>query len=307
MDELTRLQLALAVTRPGAGRGLTGRVQERGPSALTELLDDLRSGDRDSLMLQAEELRGRGIGALVRGVGQYPALLGRMKDAPPVLFVSGSLELLDRPAVGICGARNVSAEGLRAAGVCGELAARQAIISVSGYARGVDTATHVASLRAGGGTIIVLPEGINHFRVKKNLVEEVWDPNRSLVVSQFAPNQTWSAGAAMTRNSVIIGLSMALVVVEAGDKGGTLAAGMKALSVRRRVLALEFSLMPPGNKLLLDKGAVAVRSRGELAEFMSDLLHVADESDSGVNSGSVQYSLSVSAVRSDSGTRLVIE
>jgi DNA processing protein len=178
-----------------------------------------------------------------------------MNDAPPVLFYSGSLQLLERPAVGICGARNVSTEGLRAAAACGELAAMQGIVSVSGYARGVDTATHAASLKAGGATIIVLPEGINHFRVKKNVVGEVWDQSRALVVSQFAPTQTWSAGAAMTRNSIIIGLSMALVVVEAGEKGGTLAAGTKALSVRGRVLALEFSSMPIGNKMLVDKGA----------------------------------------------------
>jgi DNA processing protein len=75
----------------------------------------------------------------------------------------------------------------------------------------------------------------------------------------------------MARNSVIIGLSQALVVVEAQDKGGTLAAGTKALDLKRRVLALEFAENPRGNAILLQRGAVAVRSRIELAEYLQQL------------------------------------
>lgn len=81
----------------------------------------------------------------------------------------------------------------------------------------------------------------------------------------------------MARNSVIIGLSSALVVVEAGETGGTLAAGSRALKLGQRVLALEFSSTPPGNRFLLNEGAVSVRGRAELGEFIHDLVHVAPE------------------------------
>jgi DNA processing protein len=70
---------------------------------------------------------------------------------------------------------------------------------------------------------------------------------------------------------------MALIVVEAGDRGGTLAAGKKALELQRRVLALEFGVTPIGNKILLNEGAISVTSRDELATFMNELHNVADE------------------------------
>jgi DNA processing protein len=139
-------------------------------------------------------------------------------------------------------------------------------------------ATHIASLNSGAETVIVLPEGIDHFRVKRDIAK-TWRDERTLVVSQFSPRQPWSAGGAMTRNSVIIGLSMALIVVEAGDRGGTLAAGKKALELGRRVLALEFGVTPVGNKILLDEGAISVTSRDELATFMNELRNVVDEMD----------------------------
>jgi predicted Rossmann fold nucleotide-binding protein DprA/Smf involved in DNA uptake len=72
---------------------------------------------------------------------------------------------------------------------------------------------------------------------------------------------------------VIIGLSLGLVVIEARDNGGTLAAGLQALDERRPVLALEFREdMPQGNKILLDRGAVPVRSRSQLTERLQQLL-----------------------------------
>jgi DNA processing protein len=68
----------------------------------------------------------------------------------------------------------------------------------------------------------------------------------------------------MTRNNVIIGLSLALIVIEASDKGGTLAAGARALKLNRRVLALEFTENPRGNAELIRRGAISVPNRAEL-------------------------------------------
>jgi DNA processing protein len=68
----------------------------------------------------------------------------------------------------------------------------------------------------------------------------------------------------MARNNVIIGLSLALVVVEASEKGGTLAAGAKALQLNKPVLALEFAVNPRGNAELIRQGAISIRNRTEL-------------------------------------------
>jgi DNA processing protein len=150
---------------------------------------------------------------------------------------------------------------------------------ISGYARGVDMAAHVAALNGGGDTVVVLPEGIKRFRVKRGEFQDVWDPSRVLTVSQFSPTQPWSVSAAMARNSVIFGLGMALVVVEAGEKGGTLGAGMRALEANRPVVALEFAEVPPrGNVLLLRRGAISVRSRSQLTERLRELAEDLDGS-----------------------------
>ena len=124
-------------------------------------------------------------------------------------------------------------------------------------------------------TVIVLAEGILHFR-RKRVFGDLLDFDRVVVVSQFAPAQRWNVGAAMTRNGVISGLGRAMVVVEAGETGGTLNAGLQALRMGRPVLALEFSSQetPAGNRILIEKGAVAVRNGVELSKFM-DAVHAA--------------------------------
>jgi len=273
VDQLTRLKLAIAGSRHGQGDArLAGRARETGLSAFSEVLDSLSRADLDRISAEADALSERGISAALLGSDEYPRSLAEIRNAPPTLFYMGSSGMLNVPGIGMCGSRNATEEGLKAAIACGEVVARQGLAVVSGYARGVDMATHVAALAAGGTTVIVLPEGINRFRIKRGPFAEVWDPARALVVSQFAPTRPWSAGAAMTRNAVIIGLSLALVVVEASEKGGTLAAGTTALDLNRRVITLEFAQTPPGNSVLLRRGAVRARNRAELSGRLAQVV-----------------------------------
>jgi DNA processing protein len=273
VDQLTRLKLAVAGSRYSHGDArLARRARELGATAFSDVLDSLGRTDLDRVSAEAEALRERGISATLLGSSEYPSSLGEIRNAPPILFHMGPPELLNVPGIGMCGSRNASEEGLNAAAACGEVAALQGLTVVSGYARGVDMATHVSALAAEGTTIIVLPEGITRFRVKRGAFADVWDPARALVVSQFAPTRPWSAGAAMTRNAVIIGLSLALVVIEASEKGGTLAAGTTALDLNRRVIALEFAQTPPGNSVLLRRGAVSASNRAELSDCLAQVV-----------------------------------
>lgn len=276
MNHLTKLEIALAVTRHGSPSKINTQLHRRGLGALDEHMGHLDSASRQQVRAVAEDLLAHDVTAVLRETSEYPRLLDQVPNAPPALFCSGQLCLLSAPSMGICGSRKTSNAGLRAATSCGGVAASQGLVSVSGYARGVDMAAHVSALQAGGTTIIVLPEGINHFTVKREIAS-VWDPSRALVVSQFSPAQTWNTGGAMARNSVIVGLSLALVVVEAGERGGTLAAGRRALDLGRRVIALQFSDMSPGNATLVDSGAIAVSDPAELSSFLHELRYVADE------------------------------
>jgi DNA processing protein len=268
------LRLAVAIVRYGHGpRRLARQLRQQGPQAAHDLYERLTGDQRDDVDCEAQALRASGVDAMLLGLEGYPAILASLQHAPPVLFYQGNESLLGHRSIGICGSRNASDQGLSAAHACGGEIARCDLVVVSGYARGVDTEAHAAALDAGGRTVMVLAEGIARFKIKRWLASRAHDQLQTTVVSQFPPSQTWSAGAAMNRNDVIIGLSLGLVVIEAGESGGTLAAGLQALDQRRPVLALEFHQdMPPGNKILLDKGAVPVRSRSQLRERLRQLL-----------------------------------
>lgn len=230
--------------------------------------------------VKAGQLHSTGVRAMLFGDDDFPqSLVVDGKPLMPVLFFKGNKELFYADGVGMCGSRNVSPQGLRAAERCGDAVSLRHLTIVSGYAKGVDTATHLAALRNGGSTVIVLAEGIDYFRVKREFAKD-FDPERTLVISQFSPSQPWQAHAAMARNSIIFGLSKALVVIEAGEKGGTLAAGEGAMKLGRPVMVVDFGdATPAGNKKLLSDGAFPVRTTAALQSFLDELAHRRDVSD----------------------------
>lgn len=177
--------------------------------------------------------------------------------APKHLDIVGNMDLLCLAGLGFCGSRKSSEKGLETARDCAEQAAQNDIVVVSGNAAGVDFEAHFNCLKSGGKTILVLPEGINHFRIKKAL-KSVWDWERVLIVSQFEPNEPWKGYRAMARNQLIIALSRAMVVIEAGERGGTLNAGKETLKSKLPLFVAQYqdmSVDARGNQLLLDMGA----------------------------------------------------
>lgn len=217
-------------------------------------------------------MRRNGVGVVIFTMPDFPSsLLSEQRPVAPIIFYRGNKDLFYKDGIGMCGSRHASARGLEAASRCGALATQKGMTVVSGYAAGVDTATHLAALREGGSTVVVLAEGMDHFRVKRDFAE-AFDWARILVLSQFAPSQPWRAHAAMARNGIIFSLPKALLVVEAGEKGGTLAAGEGALKLGRTVLTVGFGdETPPGNRILIDKGARAVSSPKELRDSFDEV------------------------------------
>lgn len=262
----TQLHLALtALAQPGGPVKILHLLRAEGMAGLENRWAVLSQEEQQRISASATELAEQGVDVLILGDRRYPARLSNLKSPPPLLFYSGDPGLLELSGVGMCGSRHASPRGLEAARVCGEEVVRQGLVVISGYARGVDTETHLAALGSGGRTVIVLAEGIQQFRPKRVFRDVGLDPKRVLVLSQFAPSQRWTVGAAMTRNSVIIGLGQALVVIEAGETGGTLNAGLQAFQIGRPVLALDFTAgAPTGNRILFEKGATRIHSRSEL-------------------------------------------
>ncbi|WP_337997667.1 DNA-processing protein DprA [Oleispirillum naphthae] len=189
----------------------------------------------------------------------YPgSVVAAFNGKAPTLWCQGNLSLLTKPGVGFCGSRKASDKGLETARDCAEQACSLGISVISGNAAGVDFIAHRTTLEAGGTTILALPEGIDHFRIRKEF-QPIWDWNRVLVISQFTPDAAWKVYRAMDRNTLIIALSRAMIVIEAGEKGGTLNAGLTTLSLSKPLFVAVYEQAREsalGNTILIGKGGI---------------------------------------------------
>jgi DNA processing protein len=208
---------------------------------------------------------------------RYPVVLRArlLEKAPPLLFVIGNPALLNTPGVGFCGSRQASEKGITTAEDCSRQLATAGLDVVSGFASGVDLAAHRAALEAGGTTTVVLAEGILHFKVKRELLD-IWDTGRAVVVSEFLPGLPWSVHHAMQRNRTICGLSLAMVLIEARERGGSYEAGRTSLDLGVPLFAAVYEGMPvstTGNSELLGRGAKPLmRSRSTHRANLSSVL-----------------------------------
>lgn len=184
----------------------------------------------------------------------YPDALRAVKAAPPVLWHRGDASLLRRRAVGLCGSRDASPQGVRVAADVGRQAAETGTVLITGMARGVDREAMRAALDAGGAAIGVLAEGWERWTGR--WLEPAIADGRLLVLSEFRPSALWRVGQAMQRNATIVLLSEAMSLIEAGERGGTLDAGRRALRLGRPLRVLETGTWTPGNELLVREGGL---------------------------------------------------
>ncbi len=156
---------------------------------------------------------------------ELPRVLGEARDGWHFLTLLGDPGALDAtPLVGMVGRRHATGEGLQLAHDLAAELARRGIPTLSGMAQGIDRASHLGSLSEGGRTIGALPMGLLRFLHEERRwlhgIEGRGEENLTLI-SGAPPRQLWSVSEAMRRNAWIAAWCDALVVVEAGDKGGT--------------------------------------------------------------------------------------
>lgn len=137
------------------------------------------------------------------------------------LIFLGNKDILKKKSVAIVGSRHSSESYLEIAKECAAQAVRNRYPVISGNANGIDLEAHYSALRAGGETIMVLPEGVENFYIKPKL-KSVWDWDRVLVISEFLRNEKWSARNAMLRNKTIIDYSIAVIAIFNEKSKGTL-------------------------------------------------------------------------------------
>ncbi len=162
---------------------------------------------------------------LRRTDARYPKRLEQIGHAPDPMWVAGRLPAEDRPAVAIVGTRRMTAYGRRLARDLALALARAGIVIVSGLAQGIDSTAHAAALEAGGETVAVLGEGLMAFTevgpiLRRRLAKAIAE--RGAVVSEYPLDVHGTDWTFPRRNETIVGLSDAVVVIEAPHGSGAL-------------------------------------------------------------------------------------
>ena len=199
----------------------------------------------------------------------YPAVLRELSDPPIVLYLKGRWLEEDRMAVGIVGSRRASAYGLQMAQRLGAELGSRGLTVVSGLARGIDTAAHRGTLRAGGRTIAVLGNGLSSIYPPEHreLAEEI--TRHGAVLSEYPMGMPPLAENFPRRNRLISGLSLGVVIVEAAKRSGALITADCALEQGKDVFAVPGqadAVSSQGTNQLIKQGAKLVTSVEDILE-----------------------------------------
>jgi DNA processing protein len=228
---------------------------------------------------KATTLRARADAALQRAAARdidvvpwsdprYPAALTSIVDPPPVLWIRGVVDALHATGVAIVGSRAGSAYALAVAERLATDLASRGVVVVSGLARGVDAAAHRGALK-GGATVAVLGSGVDVLYPPEHapLAREI--EKEGAVVSELVPGTPPQRWFFPLRNRIISGLCRAVVVIEAGERSGSLITARCALDQGREVLAVPGNVLSGRNRGahgLLRDGAKIVESADDILE-----------------------------------------
>ena len=195
-------------------------------------------------------------------------LVAGTSGAPEKLFVIGNVAALGHPAVTVVGTRRPTAEGLRAAFRFGRGLAAAGEVVVSGLARGVDTKAHEGALAAGGVTVAVLAHGLDRIYPPENreLALRIVDRGGCLV-TEYPFGTPPHKAHFPARNRILSSLSRATVVIEAGEKSGSLITAGFALDQGREVFVVPGAFDSPsfvGSHRLITEGAALVSDPAEV-------------------------------------------
>jgi DNA processing protein len=239
------------------------------PSKVVENFQQVRRQvDLDLIMANIEKKR---VKVMTWEDSEYPRRLKEINQAPPVLFINGSINVEDDWAVAVVGTRRVTPYGRQVTAEISRFLAQNGVTVVSGLARGVDAIAHQTAIQAGGRTIAVLGNG----------VDVVYPPEHRKLASDIAlqgalvsdyPLGTPPDGVNFPpRNRIISGLSLATVVVEAGEKSGALITAEFAVEQGRDVFAVPGSILTPqseGTNRLIEQGARPLLKMAEILDAL---------------------------------------
>lgn len=221
---------------------------------------------------------------LKKGQEGYPKRLAVTETAPPFIFARGNIELLNEKIVAIVGTRQPSINGKRSAYRLSEILGRYNIVVASGLARGIDTQAHLAAVHHNKGiTISVIGTSLAKAYPAENSKLQELISEKGLLISQFAPSEKVQRWFFPMRNAVMSGISLATVVIEAGETSGALKQADYALKQGRYVFipqsALDNDAIKWPRRYIQKEGAYSFRKINELLSKLQtvDILKTTSE------------------------------
>ena len=204
----------------------------------------------------------------------YPPLLRRISSPPLALFVAGDPDLLWHPSVAVVGSRSPTAGGRDNARDFAHALATTGLGVTSGLAAGVDTVAHEAALAADGITVAVTGSGLDLPYPRSNANLQARIGSRGAVVSEYLPGTEARREHFPSRNRIIAGLALGVLVIEAAQRSGALITARLASDAGRDVFAVPGSIHNPmarGCHRLIRDGAGLVESAHEVIAAIAPL------------------------------------
>jgi len=246
-----------------------------GSKIITSLIETRQNLDLTSEMQKIHE---NGIQVVTWDDQDYPRHLKEIDQPPPILFYKGTLDKKDDWAVAIVGTRQKTSYGKQVTDELARFLALNHITVVSGLARGIDSVAHEACIDAGGRTYAVLGCGVDQIYPPehRHLAEKIIQ--NGAIISEYAPGTPPDGINFPPRNRIISGLSLASVIVEAGETSGAMITATFAVNQGREVFAVPGNIYSPkskGTNRLIRDGAQPLLDFNQILEVL-DLDHLSD-------------------------------
>jgi len=263
---------------------------------------------RDAISLDDEiqKLKQYNVTLLTGDDTAYPRRLKETYDYPPLLYVRGTLVPDDECALGVVGTRRASVYGKQVAEEMVAELARNRMTIVSGLAKGIDSVAHRTALQCGGRTIAVAACGLDMVYPSEHAELARQIMHQGALVSEFPLGTRPKAEHFPQRNRIISGMSLGVLVVEAGEQSGAMITAKWAVEQNREVFAVPGSIFSPGSKgtnRLIQEGAKLVRNCNDILEELN-LMAVAYQMDMDDLAGTTDTEAQVMACLSEEATHI---
>lgn len=227
--------------------------------SVAELLKARQSVNLEALLTRLRAMQAE---IVITREAHYPTLLNDLPDAPPLLYVKGTLDpAADQRAVAIVGTRKATHAGRKATYDIARALAESGVTIVSGLAQGIDAAAHQGALDGGGRTLAVLGNGIDIVYPKENAALAERIRYQGALLTTYPPGTPPRGHHFPQRNRLISGLALGVLIGEAPHNSGALITAESALDQSREVFALPATVsnaQGTGNNRLLQEGAAFV-------------------------------------------------